>query len=36
MAYRLPWWLSGKEAACKAGDVALIPDPGISHMLWSN
>ena len=21
----LPWWLSGKESACNAGDVGLIP-----------
>ena len=22
----LPWWLSGKESACKVGDVGLIPE----------
>jgi len=22
---RLPWWLSGKESACNAEDVGLIP-----------
>ena len=22
---KLPWWLSGKESACQAGDVDLIP-----------
>ena len=31
----LPWWLSGKESACKAGDVDLIPgsgrSPGVGH-----
>ena len=21
----LPWWLSGKDSACSAGDVSLIP-----------
>ena len=21
----LPWWLSGKESACSAGDLGLIP-----------
>ena len=24
----LPWWLSGKESACNAGDVGLIPGSG--------
>ena len=22
---RLPWWLSGKECTCQAGDMCLIP-----------
>ena len=26
----LPWWLSGKESACNAGDVSLIPGSGRS------
>ena len=26
----LPWWLSGKESACNAGDAGLIPGSGIS------
>ena len=25
---RLPWWLSGKESACNAGDAGLIPGSG--------
>ena len=28
--YGLPWWLSGKESACNAGDVGLIPGSGRS------
>ena len=24
----VPWWLSGKESACSAGDVGLIPGSG--------
>ena len=24
----LPWWLSGKESVCNAGDVGLIPGLG--------
>ena len=24
----LPWWLSGKESACNAGDPSLIPRSG--------
>ena len=28
--YRLPWWLIGKEPACKAGDRGLIPGLGRS------
>ena len=28
--YRLPWWLSGKESACNAGDPGLIPGSGRS------
>ena len=27
---RLPWWLSGKESACQAGDLGLIPGSGRS------
>ena len=26
----VPWWLSGKESACSAGDVGLIPGSGRS------
>ena len=26
----LPWWLSGKECVCNAGDVGLIPGSGKS------
>ena len=26
----LPWWLSGKESACDAGYMGLIPGPGRS------
>ena len=26
----LPWWLSGKESACQAGNVGLIPGLGRS------
>ena len=26
----LPWWLSGKESICNAGDVGLIPGLGSS------
>ena len=26
----LPWWLSGKESTCNAGDVGLIPGLGRS------
>ena len=25
---RLPWWLSGKEPACNAGEVGLLRGPG--------
>jgi len=28
--YGLPWWLSGKESACNAGDMSLIPALGRS------
>ena len=28
--YGLPWWLSGKESACSAGDLGLIPGSGRS------
>ena len=27
---RLPWWLSGKEPACNAGDLGSIPESGRS------
>ena len=27
---RLPWWLSGKESACNAGDPGSIPGSGRS------
>ena len=27
----LPWWLSGKESTCQAGDVGLIPGSGRSR-----
>ena len=27
----LPWWLSGKESACNAGDIVLIPGSGRSR-----
>ena len=26
----LPWWLDGKESACNAGDLGLIPGSGKS------
>ena len=29
--YWLPQWLSGKESACNAGNVGLIPGSGRSH-----
>ena len=32
----LPWWVSGKESACSAGDTGLIPVLGGSHMPWGN
>ena len=28
--WRLPWWLSGKESACNAGDSGSIPGSGRS------
>ena len=28
--FGLPWWLTGKESACQAGDVGLIPGSGRS------
>ena len=28
--FGLPWWLSGKEPACNAGDLGLIPELGRS------
>ena len=33
---RLPWWLSGKESACSAGNTGSTLDPGRTHMLQSN
>ena len=30
MLMRLPWWFSGKESACNAGDSSLIPGLGRS------
>ena len=30
----LPWWLSGKECACNAGDVGSIPGSGRSPGEW--
>ena len=30
----LPWWLSGKESACQAGDSGLIP--GLGRSPWRN
>ena len=29
----LPWWSSGSESGCHAGDTGLIPGPGRFHML---
>ena len=29
----LPWWLSGTESACNAGNVGF--DPGVGKILWS-
>ena len=28
IANELPWWLSGKEYGCNAGDASLIPELG--------
>ena len=28
--HRLPWWLSGKESACNAGDLDSVPGLGRS------
>ena len=28
--YGLPWWFSGKESACNAGDMGSIPGSGRS------
>ena len=28
--FRIPWWLSGKESACNAGDSGSIPGSGRS------
>ena len=39
MTYGLPWWLSGKESTCNAGDVSSIlgsgrfPEEGNGHPL---
>ena len=36
---RLPWWLSGKESACSAGDPGSIPGlepPGEGHAAHSS
>ena len=30
----LPWWLSGKESACSAGDVGSVPGSGRSSGGW--
>ena len=30
LCHGLPWWLSGKESTCNAGDAGLIPGSGIS------
>ena len=32
----LPWWLSGKESTCSAGDMGSILEPGRFHMPQSN
>ena len=32
----LPWWLSGKESACRHRDMGLIPGLGGFHIPWSN
>ena len=32
----LPWWLRGKESTCQCWRHGLIPNPGRSHMPWSN
>ena len=36
--YRLPWYLSGKESACNAGDTDVDSIPGVgmipSRMKW--
>ena len=29
---QLPWWLSGKESTCRAGDMGLIP--GVGKIPW--
>ena len=29
----LPWWSSGEESTCNAGDTGWTPDPARSHML---
>ena len=31
LSERLPWWLSGKETACNAGDTSSIPDPWLGR-----
>ena len=30
----LPWWLSGKESACNAGDVCSVPGSGRYGEKW--
>ena len=32
----LPWWLSGKESACNAGDRGSIPGSGRSPGRWNS
>ena len=29
--FHFPWWVSGKESACSAGDLSIIPGLGRSH-----
>ena len=31
LAFGLPWWLSGKESTCNAGDEVLVPGLGRSR-----
>ena len=30
--FGLPWWLSGKESTCSAGDMGSVPGLGIAHV----